>query len=56
MSFAVSASYFYLCLQAFQLKQMYIWYALDRVYTEMITTHVMPFMCMNAQSHAIPIL
>ena len=31
MSFAVSTSYFYLCLQAFQFKQMHIWYALDRV-------------------------
>ena len=39
MSFAVSTSYFYLCLQAFQFKQMHIWYALDRVYTKMITTH-----------------
>jgi len=28
---AVSTSYFYLCLQAFQFKQMHIWYALDRV-------------------------
>lgn len=36
---AVSTSYFYLCLQAFQFKQMHIWYALDRVYTKMITTH-----------------